>query len=100
LGRGAACGDLQELSAADFDLLLVVFSDAEFDQLLAFDVNLEDGASDGGEVVPKAPEVPVSRSGDLWLLGPHRLFCGDAIADLDPEQVGRLRLFCRWPFRT
>jgi len=33
------------------------------------------------------PESPVSRVGDLWLLGPHRVLCGDATS---PEGVARL----------
>jgi hypothetical protein len=82
-------GELQELAADDFDLSLVGFSDAELDQLLAFDAG-DEGDGGGGEDVPEAPEVPVSRPGDLWLLGPHRLLCGDAtvITDLDRLMAG------------
>ena len=39
------------------------------------------------DVVPEVPVVPVSRVGDLWLLGPHRLLCGDAT---DANAVTRL----------
>jgi hypothetical protein len=31
---------------------------------------------------PEAPEHPVSRTGDLWILGRHRLLCGDSTAAL------------------
>ena len=57
-------GELPELAADDFDLSLVGFSDAELDQLLAFDAGDE---GDDGEDVPKAPEVPdtVEEVGDL-----------------------------------
>ena len=84
-------GELQELAADDFDLSLVGFSDAELDQLLAFDAGDEGDGGGDGEDVPEAPEVPVSRPGDLWLLGPHRLLCGDAtvMADLDRLMAGR-----------
>jgi DNA modification methylase len=37
--------------------------------------------------LPETPEEPVSRTGDLWLLDPHRLLCGDST---NPEDVGRL----------
>ena len=75
---------------------MVGFSDAELDQLLAFDVGGEDDAGDDGEDIPEAREDPVSRPGDLWLLGPHRLLCGDAtvITDLDRLMAGRKADLC------
>ena len=89
-------GELQELAADDFDLSLVGFSDAELDQLLAFDAGDEGDGGGDGEDVPEAPEVPVSRPGDLWLLGPHRLLCGDAtvMADLDRLMAGSKADLC------
>lgn len=39
------------------------------------------------ETTPPVPESPVSRPGDLWLLGPHRVLCGDATS---AEVVARL----------
>jgi DNA modification methylase len=87
--------ELQDLLADDFDLSLVGFSDGELDQLLAFDDAGEDGADDG-EDVPEPPQDPVSRPGDLWLLGPHRLLCGDAtvITDLDRLMAGSRADLC------
>jgi DNA modification methylase len=88
--------ELQNLLADDFDLSLVGFSDAELDQLLAFDAGDEGDAGDVGEDIPEAPENPVSRPGDLWLLGPHRLLCGDAtvIIDLDRLMAGKKADLC------
>jgi DNA modification methylase len=88
-------GELQQLAADDFDLSLVGFSDAELDQLLAFNADDEGGAG-GEEDIPEAPENPVSRPGDLWLLGPHRLLCGDAtvITDLDRLMAGEKADLC------
>jgi DNA modification methylase len=49
------------------------------------------------DAVPEPPEEPVTQSGDLWLLGKHRLLCGDAT---DPTDVERLmvgqRASCLW----
>ena len=89
-------GELQELLAEDVDLAMLGFSDAELDQLLAFDGSGEEAAGDDGEDVPEAPVDPVSRPGDLWLLGPHRLLCGDAtvITDLDRLMAGRKADLC------
>ena len=44
-------------------------------------------AVDGEDDVPAAPEVPVSRAGDLWLLGRHRLLCGDATCASDVARL-------------
>jgi DNA modification methylase len=90
-------GELQELAAVDVDLGLLGFSDAELDQLLAFDEGEEGEADDDdGEDIPETPENPVTRPGDLWLLGPHRLLCGDAtvITDLDRLMAGRKADLC------
>ena len=81
-------GELQELLAEDFDLSVVGFSDAELDELLAGDGD-EDDTRDGEDEVPETPVDPVSRPGDLWLLGPHRLLCGDATVATDVERCAR-----------
>jgi DNA modification methylase len=57
------------------DLDVLGFSGLELDQLLA--------AADGGDdsaldEPPPLPEVPISRPGDLWICGTHRVLCGDA----------------------
>ncbi len=73
--------ELQELSAADFDLSLPGFDPGEIDGLLA--IPDEERAN----AVPAVPETAVSRVGDLWICGKHRVLCGDA---LRPEAVVRL----------
>ena len=72
-------GDLSELGV---DLSSLGFEAGEIDALL------HGGAPDPREEeTPEPPEQPVSRPGDLWLLGPHRVLCGDAT---DPAAVARL----------
>lgn len=39
------------------------------------------------DVVPPPPDEPITQPGDLWLLGPHRLLCGDATVSDDYERV-------------
>ncbi|MBK8667789.1 MAG: DNA modification methylase [Burkholderiales bacterium] len=86
--------ELHELNAADFDMALTGFEDAEIDALLADDPVTADAeqdedvsAQDATDDVPEAPVVPVSRNGDVWAIGSHRLICGDAT---DPTVVATL----------
>ena len=84
--------ELNDLLADDFDLSLVGFSDGELDKLLAF-VAEEDGedGNAGGSVppvtIPEPPRNPVSCTGDLWILGDHRLLCGDSTSETDVRRL-------------
>lgn len=66
--------ELQELQVEGFDLSLTGFSDAELADLLTVDVLNEKDPDE----VPDAPPEPFSKLGDMWVLGPHRLRCGDS----------------------
>lgn len=70
-------GELVELRADGFDLALLGFDESELFALTA-DKPVE-GADP--ESTPEPPKVPVVERGDLWLLGNHRLLCGDATRD-------------------
>ena len=74
--------ELQELNASDFDLTLTGFDPKEIDDLL-----LAPEYDDQANAVPPVPENPVSRPGDLWLCGKHRVLCGDSTS---AEAVARL----------
>ena len=81
--------ELADLSDLAFDLGLVGFGPGELERLLAGDGRT--GLSDDDEA-PALPEQAVSKRGDLWVLGDHRLLCGDATVPGDVERVldGRL----------
>ena len=72
--------ELQDLLGEDYDLSLIGFDDGELDRLLSLSPDGESGSENGTEpvVIPEPPRNPVSRAGDLWLLGDHRLLCGDS----------------------
>lgn len=67
--------ELEELQADGFDLGLTGFSDDELSALLA--PAPVDGLTDPDDV-PEAPADAVTRLGDIWVLGSHRLMCGDS----------------------
>lgn len=67
--------ELGELKEMDFDITLTGFSLDEFNALQPEE--LTDGLTDEDDV-PELPEEPVTKLGDVWLLGRHRLMCGDS----------------------
>ena len=75
---------LQELEKDLVDMDVIGFSPQELDRILA-DLAPEDLADP--EDVPKTPPLAVSVPGDLWLLGRHRLFCGDSLLPDSSDQV-------------
>jgi DNA modification methylase len=71
--------ELQALQDEDFDLDVVGFNDEELRALLA-DPASDDQAAEqtsAEDSTPEAPADPVTRAGDIWAIGRHRLICGD-----------------------
>ena len=75
--------ELQDLRLEDFDLDLTGFDEAELDRLLAGAV----GDADEADQAPVPPADPISRPGDLWICGEHRVLCGDATVLADVEKL-------------
>ena len=73
---------LEGLKADGSDLDLLGFDERELQQLL--DRLGTDGGLTAPDDLPELPEEPVTQPGDLWLLGDHRVLCGDAT---DPHDV-------------
>jgi len=76
--------ELAGLQEMNYDLGLLGFDQDELAKLL--DPGVKDGLCDPDEV-PEPPDEAVTKPGDLWLLGEHRLLCGDSGK---PEDVDRL----------
>ena len=76
--------ELTELKDADFDLDLMGFTSDELDRLINGDAG---GGLTDDDAVPETPKEPVSRPGDLWILGNHRLLCGDSTMLSDVEKL-------------
>ncbi len=87
--------ELEALRADGFDLALTGFSDDELAELLP------DGEDEGTGVdpdaIPEPEQKPVSRPGDIWILGDHRLMCGSSTSLADVERLcGGETIDCVW----
>ena len=76
--------ELADLQGMGIDLELLGFSKDDLAKLL--DPGVKDGLTDPDEV-PEPPDEAITQPGDLWILGDHRLLCGDSS---NPEHVDRL----------
>ena len=66
--------EIKELEAKDFKLDLLGFNEDQLNDMLFEE---KQGLTDEDEV-PEAPEEPISKLGDIWILGKHKLICGDS----------------------
>lgn len=80
--------ELQALLAEDFDLGLIGIPEDELDALLrAGDEDRTVIDDDAADAIPDPPAETITKPGDIWALGKHRLCCGDAT---DADAVARL----------
>jgi hypothetical protein len=78
--------ELAALEDDGFNLDLVGFSDDEIEDLLRESETETAGKTDD-DAVPETQEAAVTAPGDVWILGNHRLLCGDATIAADVEKV-------------
>lgn len=78
--------ELEALQDEGFDLDITGFDPDALADLLAGEEPEHTGNTDE-DAVPEPSEAPVSRQGDVWIMGPHRLLCGDAT---DPASYAQL----------
>jgi DNA modification methylase len=76
--------ELAELQGMEFDLGLLGFDQDELTRLLNPD--LKDGLCDPDEI-PEPPDQAITQPGDLWVLGDHRLQCGDSSKPADVDRL-------------
>lgn len=76
--------ELEALQIEDFDLDLLGFDPTEIDNILFSD---DEDTSEEDEAVPELPEEAISKPGDVWILGDHRVLCGDATVPADIEKL-------------
>jgi DNA modification methylase len=80
--------ELEELKLADYDLSLTAFDLSECEKLLDLLKEVNNRNKDDDFDI-ELPEEPVTKRGDIWLLGKHRLMCGDACSESDVAALMR-----------
>lgn len=68
--------EMKELEESDFNLDILGFSEDELKELENFGESQTEAKSEEDEI-PEAPAEPITKRGDVWILGEHRLMCGD-----------------------
>ena len=95
--------EMQDLDVGGFNLELIGFSAAEVELILAGPEGTTEGLTDE-DAVPETEAVVVTAPGDVWILGEHRLLCGDAtqMADVEKVLAGGLAdmVFCDPPYNV
>ena len=75
--------EIKELEAQDFKLDLLGFNEDQLNDILFEE---KQGLTDEDEV-PETPEEPISKLGDIWKLGNHRVMCGDSTKEDDVKKL-------------
>jgi len=76
--------EISELTGGDIDFESLGFDGKELARLLNDSQGVQQGLTDPDDV-PEPPDDPITQRGDIWVLGNHRLMCGDSgsVEDLD-----------------
>jgi DNA modification methylase len=77
--------EFESITQAGGELRFTGFSEREIDEALAAFEREAFGAEE--PPTPEPPDAPVSRHGDLWILGRHRLLCGDSASRADVDRL-------------
>ena len=78
--------EIAELQDAGIDWSLLGFDEDDLAKLLAGEEGIKEGLTDPDDV-PEPPDDPVTQTGDLWVLGDHRLLCGDSSSASDLDRL-------------
>jgi site-specific DNA-methyltransferase (adenine-specific) len=85
--------EIEDLNLENFNLELLGFDDAFLDGLLE---TAPSGGNTDEDAVPEAPEIPKTVLGDVWVLGNHRLMCGDSTSVDALEKLTEGNLVDMW----
>jgi DNA modification methylase len=71
--------ELSDLKEENFNLDLIGFEDQELEKIFSSLYDNDDNQEK--EEIPESTENPISKSGDIWLLGKHKVICGDSCSE-------------------
>lgn len=80
--------EMKELEESDFNLDILGFSEDELKELENFGESQTEAKSEEDDI-PEAPVEPITKRGDVWILGEHRLMCGDTTMFDDVRKLMR-----------
>lgn len=86
--------EIKDLELAEFDISLLGFDAEELENILD-EPETTEGLTEDDEV-PEPPEDPITVLGDVWVLGKHRLMCGDSTSMDDLETLCEGQLVDMW----
>jgi len=78
--------ELSDLRESGFDMNLLAFDEEELGQLLSSAAGVTEGLTDADQV-PEPPDEAITQRGDIWVLGDHRLMCGDSCSVVDLDRL-------------
>ena len=78
--------EIAALAGGEIDMEALGFGGKELAQLLNDNAGIEQGLTDP-DAVPEPPDDPITQSGDIWILGDHRLMCGDSGSEADLNRL-------------
>ena len=81
--------EVEDLQADGFDIDLLGFGDDELTDILGTAKKDPDIGADGSNIddAPDAPPQPITKTGDLWILGQHRVVCGDSTSKTNVQRL-------------
>ena len=89
--------ELERLQEDEFDLDVIGFSDEELSDLLedyAEGSASTEGLTDPDEI-PEEPVIPITKPGDVWLMGDVHYICEDCGTQFPPEEAQKMNMECR-----
>jgi hypothetical protein len=78
--------EISELYETGYDVKLLAFGDKELTQLLNAGMGIGEGIVEA-DIVPEPPDEAITQRGDIWILGSHRLMCGDSADRNDIDKL-------------
>jgi hypothetical protein len=78
--------EINDLREGGFDMDVLAFDEKELGQLINAAKSIQEGLTDP-DSIPEPPDAATTKRGDIWILGNHRLMCGDSASESDLDRL-------------